>query len=168
MNITVDSFDLLDIAICEVLRYYVPDEGDRYRGEPWRPAYREWLLNVRHNADFTGSYPDEWKPWHDAGGGTGFIETALDLRSYIRPPETDDDLPRNIRAWQRFVVKEVMGLAALLVWVRSCLKSPHLDTDDHRKAVTMLIERLAWFHYQAIEAAVALGDKTDVRPHRCP
>lgn len=54
MNITVDSFDLLGIAICEVLRYYVPDGGDRYTGEPWRPAYLEWLLNVRHNADFTG------------------------------------------------------------------------------------------------------------------
>ncbi|WP_043727707.1 hypothetical protein [Kutzneria sp. 744] len=68
MNITADSFDLLGIAICEVLRHYVPDDGDRDPGEPWRPAYREWLLNVRHNADFTGSYPEEWRVESWRGG----------------------------------------------------------------------------------------------------
>ncbi|WP_043727705.1 hypothetical protein [Kutzneria sp. 744] len=61
-----------------------------------------------------------------------------------------------------------MGLAALLVWVRSCLKNPHLDTDDNRKSVKLLIERFAWFHHQAIEAAVALGDDNDVRLHNAP
>lgn len=61
-----------------------------------------------------------------------------------------------------------MGLAALLVWVRSCLNNPHLGTDDNRKNVTLLIERLSWFHHQAVEATVALGDETNVQSHNCP